>query len=66
MQIPKAATGGVLKNFAKFTREHLCQSLFLTKYIEKIYFAENVSEKFIIRTNFLNLRGSCGMQSNSS
>ena len=27
----KAATRGVLKNFAKFTGKHLCQSLFFIK-----------------------------------
>ena len=27
MQISEAATGGVLRNFAKLTRKHLCQSL---------------------------------------
>ena len=28
---PEAATGGVLKNFAKFTGKHLYQSLFFSK-----------------------------------
>ena len=27
----EAATGGVLRNFVKFTGKHLCQSLFLIK-----------------------------------
>ena len=31
MQISEAATGGVLRNFAKLTGKRLCQSLFFNK-----------------------------------
>ena len=29
--VGEVATGGVLKNFTKFTRKHLCPSLFFSK-----------------------------------
>ena len=31
MELAEAATGGVLRNFAKLTGKHLCQGLFFNK-----------------------------------
>ena len=56
---------GVLKNFTKFTRKHLCQSLFFNKvaglrpetcnFIKKIIWHRNFPENFVkfLRTPFL-------------
>ena len=47
---PEAATGGVLKNFAKFTGKHLCQGLFFNKVAGLFYW--NAS-KYHYLSNFI-------------
>ena len=43
-----AATGGVLRNFVKFTGKHLCQSLFLIKILRVELTKRFVSKTFRI------------------
>ena len=42
----KATTGGVLRNFAKFTRKHPCQILFFNKVEDLSIPPENIRKPF--------------------
>ena len=57
-EVTEAATGGVLRNFAKFPGKHLCQSLFFNKinYFWDRYFPVNFA-KFLRIPYLLNAYG---------
>ena len=51
----EAATIGVLRSLVKFTRKHLCQSLFLIKlqaFSENTFFTEHSGWLFLLRISF--------------
>ena len=46
--IPEGATRGVLRNFAKLTGKHLCQTLFFNKVAGLRLFLQNTSGRLLL------------------